>query len=146
MVKGRRLMLKINAKHVMERRLFENEKLSKFILIKVIKIKPISVFLMLFYIGMEDGKKITFSGEGDQEPGLQPGDIVVVLDEKEHATFKRDKTDLHMKMPITLTEALCGFHKVIKTLDNRQLVVTALPGKIKQFEKQNIKIRNFYFR
>jgi DnaJ family protein A protein 1 len=96
---------------------------------------------------MEDGKKITFSGEGDQEPGLQPGDIVVVLDEKEHATFKRDKTDLHMKMPITLTEALCGFHKVIKTLDNRQLVVTALPGKIKQSEEQKkIKIKNFYFR
>lgn len=78
---------------------------------------------------MDDGKKITFSGEGDQEPGLQPGDIVVVLDEKEHATFKRDKTDLHMKMNITLTEALCGFQKVIKTLDSRQLVVTALPGK-----------------
>jgi len=82
---------------------------------------------------MEDGKKITFSGEGDQEPGLQPGDIVVVLDEKEHATFKRDKTDLHMKMQITLVEALCGFHKVIKTLDNRQLVLTASPGKIKEF-------------
>jgi DnaJ family protein A protein 1 len=80
--------------------------------------------------GMEDGKKITFSGEGDQEPGLQPGDIVVVLDEKEHGTFKRDKTDLHVKMHITLTEALCGFHKVIKTLDNRQLVITALPGEV----------------
>ncbi|CAM4927830.1 unnamed protein product [Rotaria socialis] len=80
--------------------------------------------------GMEDGKKITFSGEGDQEPGLQPGDIIVVLDEKENATFKRDKTDLHIKMQITLTEALCGFHKVIKTLDNRQLVVTTLPGEI----------------
>jgi DnaJ family protein A protein 1 len=80
--------------------------------------------------GMEDGKKITFAGEGDQEPGLQPGDIIVVLDEKEHGTFKRDKTDLHVKMPITLTEALCGFHKVIKTLDNRQLVITALPGEI----------------
>ncbi len=67
---------------------------------------------------MEDGKKITFSGEGDQEPGL----------EKEHATFKRDKTDLHMKMQITLTESLCGFQKSIKTLDNRQLVITSLPG------------------
>jgi DnaJ family protein A protein 1 len=80
--------------------------------------------------GMEDGKKITFSGEGDQEPGLEPGDIIVVLDEKEHGTFKRDKTDLHIKMPITLTEALCGFHKVIKTLDNRQLVLTSLPGEV----------------
>jgi len=80
--------------------------------------------------GMEDGKKITFNGEGDQEPGLEPGDIVVVLDEKEHPQFKRDKTDLHMTMPITLSEALCGFQKVINTLDNRALVVTSLPGDI----------------
>ncbi|CAF3242173.1 unnamed protein product [Rotaria socialis] len=80
--------------------------------------------------GMEDGKKITFSGEGDQEPGLQSGDIVVVLDEKEHSTFKRDKTDLHMKMQVTLIESLCGFQKVIKTLDNRQLVITSLPGEV----------------
>jgi len=80
--------------------------------------------------GMEDGKKITFSGEGDQEPGLEPGDIVVVLDEKEHATFKRDKTDLHMTMTVTLSEALCGFQKVIHTLDHRALVVTSLPGDI----------------
>lgn len=45
---------------------------------------------------MEDGKKIIFSGEGDQESALEPGDIVVVLDEKAHPLFKRDKTDLHM--------------------------------------------------
>ena len=77
---------------------------------------------------MEDGKKIIFSGEGDQEPGLQPGDIVVVLEEKGHSIFKRDKTDLHIKMEINLTEALCGFQRVIKTLDNRQLVINSLPG------------------
>ena len=34
--------------------------------------------------GMEDGQKITFSEEGDQEPGLEPGDIMIVLDEKQH--------------------------------------------------------------
>jgi len=73
-------------------------------------------------------KKITFGGEGDQEPGLEPGDIIIVLDEKEHGTFKRDKTDLHMPMTVTLNEALCGFHKVIKTLDNRQLVIHSMPG------------------
>lgn len=38
--------------------------------------------------GMEDGQKIVFSGEGDQEPGLEPGDIIIVLDEKEHAIFR----------------------------------------------------------
>ncbi len=41
--------------------------------------------------GMVDGQKITFSGEGDQEPGLEPGDIIIVLDEKEHPVFKYGK-------------------------------------------------------
>jgi DnaJ homolog subfamily A member 1 len=77
---------------------------------------------------MEDGKKIMFNGEGDQEPGLEPGDIVVHLEEKDHPIFKRDKTDLHMKMQITLSECLCGFKKVIKTLDNRQLVIQSMAG------------------
>lgn len=38
--------------------------------------------------GMVDGQKITFGGEGDQEPGLEPGDIIIVLDEKEHEVYK----------------------------------------------------------
>lgn len=37
---------------------------------------------------MVDGQKITFSGEGDQEPSLEPGDIIIVLDEKEHRLYK----------------------------------------------------------
>ena len=39
--------------------------------------------------GMKDGQQIRFSGEGDQEPGLEPGDIIIVLDENEHTAFKR---------------------------------------------------------
>jgi len=80
--------------------------------------------------GMRDGQKITFSGEGDQEPDLQPGDIVIVLEEIEHAVFKRSKQDLVMRMPLQLVESLCGFQKVIKTLDSRDLVVTNLPGEV----------------
>lgn len=34
--------------------------------------------------GMSDGQKIVFGGEGDQEPELEPGDLIIVLDEKEH--------------------------------------------------------------
>ncbi|KAL3241438.1 hypothetical protein MRX96_002555 [Rhipicephalus microplus] len=80
--------------------------------------------------GMEDGQKITFSGEGDQEPGLEPGDIIVVLDEKEHEVFKRNRTDLMMRIDLTLTEALCGFQKTITTLDKRTLGITNLPGEV----------------
>lgn len=34
--------------------------------------------------GMTDGQKIVFSGEGDQEPELEAGDLIIVLDEKEN--------------------------------------------------------------
>lgn len=79
---------------------------------------------------MRDGQKIQFSGEGDQCPGLEPGDIIIVLDEKEHETFRRNGSDLVIKMEIELVESLCGFQKAIKTLDDRELVITSIPGKL----------------
>jgi len=79
---------------------------------------------------MKDGQQIRFSGEGDQSPGLEAGDVVIVLDEKEHATFRRHGINLSMEMELTLTEALCGFQRGILTLDNRTLVIMSLPGKV----------------
>lgn len=38
--------------------------------------------------GMVDGQKIVFTDEGDQEPDREPGDIIILLDQKEHETFK----------------------------------------------------------
>ncbi|KAJ7383288.1 mitochondrial protein import protein MAS5 [Desmophyllum pertusum] len=80
--------------------------------------------------GMKDGQKITFTGEGDQEPGIEPGDIIIILDEKEHPLYKRDDLDLLMKMEIDLVEALCGFQKTIEMLDKRQLLITSHPGEL----------------
>jgi len=80
--------------------------------------------------GMKDGQKITFAGEGDQEPGIQPGDIIVVLDEQEHPIFTRKGSHLLMRMELELVESLCGFQKSVETLDKRHLLITALPGEI----------------
>lgn len=80
--------------------------------------------------GMKDGQKITFSSEGDQEPGIEPGDIIIILDEKPHPVFRRDDLDLHMKMEIDLVESLCGFQKTIEMLDKRQLLITSHPSDI----------------
>ena len=30
-----------------------------------------------------------FYGEGDHEPGKEPGDIIIQMEEKEHAVFQR---------------------------------------------------------
>lgn len=80
--------------------------------------------------GMKDGQKITFHGEGDQEPGLEPGDVIIVLDQKEHPVFQRQEDDLVMKMKIKLAEALCGFKKIVLTLDNRPLIINSTPGQV----------------
>lgn len=77
---------------------------------------------------MKDGQRITFHGEGDHEPGLEPGDVIIVLDQKEHAVFQRRGDDLIMRMNLKLVEALCGFKKTVETLDDRVLVVSAQPG------------------
>lgn len=77
---------------------------------------------------MADRQKITFHQEGDQVPGLEPGDIVIVLDQKEHPIFQRRGNDLIVKKEIDLVDALCGCKTVIHTLDNRRLLVTSRPG------------------
>ncbi|XP_060115853.1 dnaJ homolog subfamily A member 4 [Heteronotia binoei] len=80
--------------------------------------------------GMKDGQKVMIHGEGDQEPDLEPGDVIIVLDQKDHPVFQRRGQDFIMKMSIQLTEALCGFKKTIETLDERVLVISSRPGEV----------------
>eukprot|EP00043_Microstomoeca_roanoka_P009257 m.88133 g.88133 ORF g.88133 m.88133 type:complete len:404 (+) comp14530_c1_seq1:231-1442(+) len=80
--------------------------------------------------GMREGQKITFHGEGDQEPGIEPGDVVLVLQAKDHPLFQRKGNDLIMKKKIGLTEALCGFDFGITHLDGRVLHVKCPPGEV----------------
>ncbi|KAI8887621.1 hypothetical protein K501DRAFT_175216 [Backusella circina FSU 941] len=81
--------------------------------------------------GMTDGQKIVMRGEGDQEPGVEPGDVILVLSQKEHKTFQREGNDLLCEVTISLTEALCGFDKVIVThLDGRGIHVKHPAGSV----------------
>lgn len=69
---------------------------------------------------MPDGHHIVLGGEGDQEPEMLPGDVVLVLALKEHESFERAGSDLLAHIRITLSEALLGFSRVILThLDGR---------------------------
>lgn len=79
-------------------------------------------------IGMKDGQKIVFRGEGDQTPDIEPGDVIIQLQQKEHAFFKRTGNDLSCTHRITLSEALCGFDFTIKHLDGRHLVIRSPVG------------------
>uniref|UniRef100_A0ACB8EAB1 DnaJ sub A member 2 n=1 Tax=Sphaerodactylus townsendi TaxID=933632 RepID=A0ACB8EAB1_9SAUR len=93
-------------------------------------IKEVKILEVHVDKGMKHGQRITFTGEADQAPGVEPGDIVLLLQEKEHEVFQRDGNDLHMTHKIGLVEALCGFQFTFKHLDGRQIVVKYPPGKV----------------
>ena len=57
---------------------------------------------------MKNGSKIKFSGEADEIPGTIPGDVIIIVSEKEHDIFKRKGSELVMDIDLTLTEALTG--------------------------------------
>jgi len=80
--------------------------------------------------GMRHGQKIVFSGESDEAPGQEPGDIIFVLIEKKHEVFKRNGNDLYMEATIPLVEALAGFAFTVKHLDDRTLLVKSEKGEI----------------
>lgn len=80
--------------------------------------------------GMKDGEKVVFEGDGDQAPDIEPGDIIIVLDEQEHEIFKRKGKDLVMEMHISLADALCGFKRNIETVDGRTLLIQTDPGDV----------------
>lgn len=80
--------------------------------------------------GMMHNQKIVFNGEADEAPGTVPGDIVFVVQQKEHKIFTRKGNDLFIEKKLTLTEALCGFKFQIEHLDGRKLIVGCEPGEM----------------
>jgi len=95
---------------------------------KVVKDKKV----LTVYVdkGMRHGQKVVFSGESDEAPGTEPGDIIFVLVEKKHDVFRRNGNDLYMEASIPLIEALAGFAFVVKHLDERTLYVKSEKGEV----------------
>jgi len=80
--------------------------------------------------GMKNGQKIKFSGEADEAPGTIPGDVVFVVQEREHEVFKRKGADLVVTLDLSLSEALCGFTRTIKHMDDRVLRIDSTPDNV----------------
>ncbi|XP_076448890.1 dnaJ homolog subfamily A member 2-like [Babylonia areolata] len=80
--------------------------------------------------GMKNEQRIPFRGEGDQVPDVEPGDVIIILQQKPHEVFTRTGNDLFLTKTIGLTEALCGFSFVVRQLDGRDLVVSHPPGEV----------------
>ncbi|EGP87349.1 unnamed protein product [Zymoseptoria tritici ST99CH_1A5] len=80
--------------------------------------------------GVTSGTKIDFRGEGDQMPGVQPGDVQFEIEQKPHARFQRKGDDLFYHAEIDLLTALAGGAIYIEHLDERWLTVEIMPGEV----------------
>jgi len=79
--------------------------------------------------GAADGDRITFNHMGSQVPGEIPGHMVVTLHlQKEHRSnvqsFLRQGDDLKLPLELTVREALLGFSRTIRHLDNHTIEVS----------------------
>ena len=87
------------------------------------------------------------------QPDTTPGDVVVVLQQQEHATFRRDGANLFHKHSLTLLEALTGFSFPLPHLDGRTLLIKSeansivRPGDIKALRDEGMPMaKNPYVR
>jgi len=80
--------------------------------------------------GVKNGHKIDLRGEGDQAPGVEPGDVQFEIEQKPHPRFQRKEDDLFFQAEIDLLTALAGGQIHIEHLDDRWLTVEIIPGEV----------------
>lgn len=80
--------------------------------------------------GAPHGEKIILFGEGDEIPGVEAGDVVVVIDEQPHKVFKRKGGDLMIEKEILLAEALTGVQFTITHLDGKKVQISSEKGSV----------------
>lgn len=80
--------------------------------------------------GMKHEQRIPFRGEADEMPDGDAGDVIVILQQMDHTTLRREGVDLFLDKKITLHEALCGLNFLVYHLDGRKLLVKCLPGEV----------------
>lgn len=79
--------------------------------------------------GIEDGGRIRLRGKG--EPGVAggpPGDLLLVVRIKPHRFFRRDGLDIHVTVPVTITQAILGTKIRVRTVHGTRVQLTVPPG------------------
>ncbi|CCG84560.1 protein of unknown function [Taphrina deformans PYCC 5710] len=92
--------------------------------------------------GYKAGTKITFEKAGDEKRDGTTQTIQFVIEEKPHATFKREGDTIRCVLSLTLLEALTGYEKTVQTIDGRTLRISgsqpAQNGQVQRFPGQGM--------
>ncbi|MFJ1329068.1 molecular chaperone DnaJ [Capnocytophaga canimorsus] len=99
--------------------------------------------------GVMEGVQLKVSGKGNEAPGSSSiaGDLLVVIEEQEHETLKREGENLHYDLYISFPEAVLGVSKEIDTIGGKvriKLEEGIQSGKILRLRNKGIPSLNGY--
>lgn len=67
--------------------------------------------------GIENGRQIRLRGQGSEgHGGAEAGDALVTVDVEAHPLFRREGSDIHLSLPVTLAEAVLGARIEVPTV------------------------------
>ena len=71
--------------------------------------------------GVTEGVQLKVGGKGNEAPGKNSisGDLLVLIEEIQHETLKREGTNVHFDLYINLSEAVLGVSKEVQTLTGK---------------------------
>jgi len=70
--------------------------------------------------GVVDGMQLKVSGKGNEAPGNGvSGDLLVAIEEAEHATLQREGDNLHYDLYVSVPDAVLGSSKEIDTVTGK---------------------------
>ncbi|MFY7671000.1 molecular chaperone DnaJ [Tenacibaculum sp. MEBiC06402] len=71
--------------------------------------------------GVTEGVQLKVGGKGNEAPGKNsiPGDLLVLIEEVQHDTLKREGSNIHYDLYINFSEAVLGTSKEIETVTGK---------------------------
>ncbi|MCO4294174.1 molecular chaperone DnaJ [Solitalea sp. MAHUQ-68] len=100
--------------------------------------------------GVSDGMQLSLSGKGNAAPrGGMPGDLIILIEEIEHETLKRDGNNIVFDLYLSFIDAALGTSVEIPTIDGKARIKIepgTQAGKILRLKGKGIKEVNSYSR
>ncbi|ESW35158.1 hypothetical protein PHAVU_001G211800 [Phaseolus vulgaris] len=92
--------------------------------------------------GMQDGQEVLFYEDGEPIIDGESGDLRFRIRTAPHDVFRREANDLHSTVTITLVQALVGFEKTIKHLDEHLVNISTKeitkPKQVRKFKGEGM--------
>ncbi|KAK8532602.1 hypothetical protein V6N12_054038 [Hibiscus sabdariffa] len=96
--------------------------------------------------GMQDGQEVVFYEDGEPIIDGEPGDLKFLIRTAPHDRFRREGNDLHTTVTVTLVQALVGFEKTIKHLDDHSVDIgykgITKPKEVRKFKGEGMPLHS----